>query len=393
MKENHPRRAARNRIEVLSELRPWRASSRRELAWRTGLSSATVSRITRDLVRRKVLTEADKPRPSQGRPERSLEINGSFGSVLGISLLYPEARFLVLDLRGEVLRESSGPLDPARGKAALLGSLRRSVQAIVRGLPVRAGRLIGVGLALPGQWEPERGISSLYPRVPDWKNVPIRDLVEDWAGCPATLLGYAPAHALAEQARRASHEPSNLVCVEVAENIAMGAIVNGGLLQGTSGNAGELGHICVDPDGPVCYCGGKGCLETRATVTSIVEEVRKSGAAKGLFRDPHTVSFEDVVRSARDGDSFSARLLSRAARTLGIGLAAALNLFNPELLLLNGRFFEAGELVLGPLRASIVDHAIGSTMKKLTIEPSALGIRAAALGAGLVATKAAMQRL
>jgi predicted NBD/HSP70 family sugar kinase len=393
MKENHPRRAVRNRIEVLSQLRPWRPSSRRELARRTGLSAATVSRITRDLVRRKVLTEADKPRPVQGRPERSLQINGRFGSVLGISFLYPAARFLILDLRGEVLRESSEPLDPARGKAALLGSLRRSVQSIARGLPARAGRLIGVGLALPGQWDPERGVSHLYPRVPDWKNVPIRDLLEGWTGCPATLLGYAPAHALAEQARRVSHEPSNLVCVEVAENIAMGAIVHGGLLQGDSGNAGELGHICVDPDGPICYCGGKGCLETAATVTSVVEEVRESDAARGVFRNPRAVAFEDVVRSAREGESYSTRLLSRAARTLGIGLAAALNLFNPELLLLNGRFFEAGDLVLGPLRASIMDHAIGSTMKKLAIEPSALGVRAAALGAGLVATKSAVQRL
>jgi N-acetylglucosamine repressor len=393
MKEKHPRRAARNRIEVLSQLRPWRPSSRRELARRTGLSPATVSRITRDLVRRKVLTEADNPRPAQGRPERSLEINGSFGSVLGISLLYPAARFLVLDLRGEILRESTEPLDPARGKAALLGSLRRSVQAIVRGLPTRAGRLIGVGLALPGQWDPEAGISWLYPRVPDWKNVPIRDLLEEWTRCPATLLGYAPAHALAEQARRASHEPSNLVCVEVAENIAMGAIVNGGLLQGVSGNAGELGHICVDPDGPVCYCGGRGCLETRATVTSVVEEIRSSNAAKGLVRDPRAVAYEDVVLLARGGDSYSTRLLARAARTLGLGLAAALNLFNPEILLLNGRFFDAGELVLAPLRASILDHSIGSTVKRLVIEPSTLGARAAALGAGLVATKAAVQRL
>ncbi len=389
MKVKHPRRAARNRGELLSQLRPWRTSSRRELARQTGLSAATVSRITRDLVRSRVLTEVVKPRVSQGRPERSLEINGSYGCVLGISILYPAARLLVLNLKGDVLREATEPLDPSRGRASLLQALRRSVRSLAK----KAGRLIGVGLALPGQWDPERGISGLYPRVPDWKNVPIRSLLEEWTRCPATLLGYAPALALAEQARRASHEPANLVCVEVAENIAMGAIVNGGLLQGVSGNAGELGHICVDPDGPVCYCGSKGCLESRATVSAVVEEVRESDAARGLFTNPKSVTYADVVRLAREGDSFSTRLLARAARMLGVGLATALNLFNPELLLLNGRFFEAGELVLGPLRASIQDHAIASTMKRLAIEPSTLGERAAALGAGLVATKAAVQRL
>jgi predicted NBD/HSP70 family sugar kinase len=352
-----------------------------------------VSRITRDLVRRNVLTEMPKPRPAQGRPERSLELNGRAGSVLGVSLLYPQARLLVLDLRGQVLRESSEPLDPARGRSALLARLKRSLQAIARSLPSGAGRLIGVGLALPGQWDPKNGVSTQYPRVQDWKDVPLRKLLEDWMRVPATLLGYAPALALAEQARRPSHEPSNLVCVEIAENIAMGAIVNGALLEGASGNAGELGHICIDADGPVCYCGGRGCLETRATVSSVVEEVRESDAAKSLFRHPRSITYDDVIRSAREGHSYSARLLARTARTLGRGLATALNLFNPELLLLNGRFFAAGDLVLGPLRASIRDHAIGSTVTRLTIESSQLGARAAALGAGLVATKAAVQRL
>ncbi|HXX93929.1 MAG TPA: ROK family transcriptional regulator [Planctomycetota bacterium] len=383
MKLKSPRRAARNRTQVLSRLRPWRPSSRRELARETGLSPATVSRITRDLVRRKVLTEADKPRPAQGRPERSLEINGSYGSVLGISLLYPAARFLVLDLRGELLRESSEPLDPDRGKSQVLGTLRRATQSIVRGL-----RPIGVGLALPGQWDPERGVSSLYPRVADWKDVPLRDLLGEWARCPATLIGYAPALALAEQARRVSHEPSNLVTVEVAENIAMGAIVNGGLLQGASGNAGELGHICIDPDGPACYCGARGCLETRATVSSVVQEARE--ASRGGSRE---ASFDQVVRRARSGDPAAARILDRSARMLGLGLASALNLFNPELLVLNGRFFDAGDLVQGALRASILAHAVGSTVRRLSIESSSLGVRAAALGAGLVATKAAVQRL
>src|SRR5437773_5416009 len=99
-------RASRNRVEILSQLRPCRPSSRRELARHTGLSAATVSRITRDLVRRKVLTEAVQPKRSQGRPERSLAINGGYGSVLGLSLLYPAARLLILNLKGEVLREA-----------------------------------------------------------------------------------------------------------------------------------------------------------------------------------------------------------------------------------------------------------------------------------------------
>lgn len=372
---------SRHRTELLGQLRPGRTHSRLELAAATGLSVATVSRITRDLVRRKVLLEVAAPpsRAALGRPTRGLELNGASGRVLGISLLYPLLRAVVLNLRGEILREANEPITWTRGSAGVLGPLRKVVRALARGTP----RLTAVGLALPGQWDPARGVSTSYPRVPEWRDVPIRKNLEDWAGVPATLIGYAPAMAVAEQASRSGSEPRNLVTVEVAENIAMGAIVNGDVLQGASGNAGELGHITVDPAGPICYCGAKGCLESRATTSAVLEELR----------DRKYATYEDVVRSARDGDSYCARLLGRVAEMVGIGLATSLNLFNPEILVLNGRFFEAGELVLSPVRAAIQEHAIPSALKRLVIEQSKLGLRAQPLGAGLAAIRDAVRHL
>jgi predicted NBD/HSP70 family sugar kinase len=370
---------SRHRTELLAQLRPGRTHSRLELAASTGLSVATVSRITRDLVRRKVLLEVAAPRAALGRPTRGLELNGASGRVLGISLLYPVLRAVVLNLRGEILREASVPISWNRGTGGVLQPLRKAVQSLARGTP----RLAAVGLALPGQWDPARGVSFTYPRLPQWRDVPIREHLEDWSGVPASLIGYAPSMALAEQAARAGAEPRNLITVEVAENIAMGAIVNGEVLQGASGNAGELGHITVDPSGPICYCGAKGCLESRATTSAVLEELRERRAAV----------YEDVVRLARDGDAACARVLDRVARMVGIGLATALNLFNPEILVLNGRFFEAGDLVAVPTRAAIHEHAIPSTLKRLTIEQSKLGLRAAPLGAGLVAIREAVRQL
>jgi len=318
-------------------------------------------------------------RAALGRPTRGLELNGDSGRVLGISLLYPVLRGLVLNLRGEILKEAEAPLSWHKGTAGVLQPLRKMVQSLARGNP----RLAAVGLALPGQWDPASGVSVSHPRVPEWHNVPIRQHLGEWSGVPATLIGYAPAMAVAEQSTRASAEPRNLVTVEVAENIAMGAIVNGDVLQGVSGNAGELGHIPVDPSGPICYCGAKGCLESRATTSAVLEEMGDRRAA----------SYEEVVRLARNGDSYCARLLARVARMVGVGLATALNLFNPEVLVLNGRFFDAGDLVSGPVRNAIQEHAIPSSLKRLVIEHSRLGLRAQPLGAGLVAIREAVRRL
>src|SRR5436190_4154958 len=150
---------SRHRTTLLGQLRPGRTHSRSELAASTGLSVATVSRITRDLVRRKVLLEiAASPRAALGRPTRGLELNGNSGRVLGISLLYPVLRALVLNLRGEVLREADEPVAWNKGAAGVLQPLKKIVQALARGNP----RLAAVGLALPGQWDPATGVSISY---------------------------------------------------------------------------------------------------------------------------------------------------------------------------------------------------------------------------------------
>jgi predicted NBD/HSP70 family sugar kinase len=366
----------RRRAELLAQLRPGRVHSRLELAAASGLSVATVSRITRELVRRKVLLEVGGSKAALGRPTQRLELNGDSGRVLGLSLLYPALRAVVLDLRGEVLRRESVPLSWRRGSSGVLDPLKKLVRTLARG----ERRLSAVGLALPGQWDAARGVSLQYPRIPAWREIPIRRHLEAWAGVPASLIGYAPAMAVAEQSRGRPTEPRNLITVEVAENIAMGAIVNGVVLEGASGNAGELGHIPVDPQGPPCYCGSRGCLETRATCSAVTAALRDA-------------SYEAAVRRARDGDEPRYRLLDRAGRMLGTGLATALNLFNPEVLVLNGRFFDAGDLVTGPVRAAIERHAVPSTLKRLAIEQSALGPLAAPLGAGLVAIRDAVRRL
>jgi predicted NBD/HSP70 family sugar kinase len=366
---------SRHRTELLAQLRPGRTHSRLELAASTGLSVATVSRITRDLLRRKVLLEVEGPRAALGRPTGGLELNGDSGRVLGISLLYPEIHLLILNLRGEILKEVNEPISWNKGPSGVLQPLRKAVQSFTRG----TSRISAVGLALPGHWDPVTGVSISYPRVPQWRDVPIREHLQDWAGVPAAVIGYAPAMAVAEQATRVPAEPRNLITVEVAENIAMGAIVNGEVLTGASGNAGELGHIPVDPSGPVCYCGAKGCLESRGTTLAVIEEMGGT--------------FEDVVRKARGGDAAATRVLGKVARMAGVGLATALNLFNPELMVLNGRFFDAGDLVSSPLRAAIQEHAIPSSLKRLTIEQSSLGKTAAPLGAGLVAIREAVRLL
>ena len=371
----------RNRSEVLSKLRPGRLTFRNDLVRETSLSQATVFRITRQLVEEKVIKQSQRRRGSVGRPSPALEINERYASVLGLSLSMTSTRALLMDLCGGVYQEVSLPLEWHAGPDGILDPLRKVVETILDGDSIEASKLAGVGLAIPGHLNRQQGISISYTRVPDWQNVPIHELLERWTGAEVSMIGYAPALALAEQMEQSDPEPDGLLCVEVEENIAMGSIVHGKVLEGANGNAGELAHITVDPAGPICYCGNAGCLEMAATCQTVIDEAVRSELLPGNDE----VTYERVVELARDGNAFAARLLGRVAGTLGIGVATAINLFNPDVLVLKGTFFRAKGLVMDPLLNTLKERALPTMTERLRVEQSKLGENAAARGAGRLA--------
>ena len=388
MKKRPQPRPGRHRTQVLDRFHPSRVTSRQELARATGLSATTIFHVTKDLVRAGILKEVRPARSRVGRPSPGLQVNGGYRSVLGIGLMDQDARILEMNLQGELLSETIQPLEWRRGPDGILGPLRDAVRKTLKKAPDGRPPLAAAGLALSGQWDRQRGVSLTYPRVPDWKDVPLRKLLEEWTEVPATLSGYASTLAVAEYSRRVRDIPRNLLCVEVEDTVAMGVIMNGEVLEGSSGSVGELGHITVDPNGPACYCGNTGCLETLATCATVVDEFQRNRG-----RTSSAPAYRDVVERARAGDAFAVRLFGRMAATLGIGLATAVNLFNPDLIILNGSFFDADELVMAPLRTSVQNRALPNTFRQVTIERSRLGAQAPARGAGLEAIRALLHKL
>jgi predicted NBD/HSP70 family sugar kinase len=275
----------------------------------------------------------------------------------------------------------------------VLGALERSLKGATREAAKRKLKLRRLGMALPGQWDPVTGLSRTYPRVPDWGEVPMRELAAGWTGLAASLHGYAASLAVGELAQRPEPVPKHMLCVEVAEHIAMGIVSNGGVVEGVCGNAGELGHITIDPDGPLCYCGNRGCLETMATCTAVEDDIRQSEVARDVFKTPKPVSFDDVVQHATSGNGFAQRMVQRCSRTLGMGLAVTANLFNPQKLVLSGRFFRRQELVLEPIKAAIKEHTLPNVQGHLEVEVSLFKENAAAHGAAMAALQETLVQL
>lgn len=384
---------ARNRAMILSHLTPGAARSRKDICAQTGLSPATVLRVTRQLLAGRILSEsASVPRSGAGRPSSTLEISGRAGLVLGASLLGPTLRVLLLNLRGETLREVAAPIDLKRGPEGVLSPLKGLLRKARRDLPPNAGPLRGVGLAVPGQWDRKEGVSLTYPRLPDWKPVPLRALVEGWTGLPSRLVGFTPALAVAEQAARAKDDFRDLACVYADDHVGLGVLANGEALEGVSGNAGEMGHMTVQPEGPLCYCGNTGCLEMFSSCAAVLEQARESEASRSRSGSGPR-SFPDVAAMARGGNAVAQRILGRAATFLGIGVASTLNLLNPQVVVLNGRFFDAGDLVLEPFRQSLRNRTLPNSLRPVAVERSTLGPKAGALGAGVLAIRQALKEL
>jgi predicted NBD/HSP70 family sugar kinase len=378
---------ARNRALILSHLTPGAARSRKDICAQTGLSPATVLRVTRQLLAGRILSEsASAPRTGAGRPSSQLEISGRAGLVLGASLLGPTLRVLLLNLKGETLREYASPVHLRRGPEGVLSPLKGLLKKARRELPQNAGPLRGLGLAVPGQWDRKEGVSLTYPRLPEWKPVPLRALVEGWTGLPARLVGFTPALAVAEQAARAKDDFRDLVCVYADDHVGLGVLANGEALEGASGNAGEMGHMTVQPEGPLCYCGNTGCLEMFSSCAAVLEQARESEGS-----GPR--SFQDVAAMAGRGHAVAQRILGRAATFLGIGVASTLNLLNPQVVVLNGRFFDAGDLVLEPFRRSLLNRTLPNSLQPVAVERSTLGPKAGALGAGVLAIRQALREL
>jgi glucokinase len=289
----------------------------------------------------------------------------------------------VLDRGGTLLAQERRPT-PRRPDGSADGS------AIVDAVLALAGDLMGavaasegggvrVALAVPGLVDDEAGIVALAPNL-GWRDLPLRAIAEERLGVPAVVWHDARAAALAEGTLGAARGARDWLLVTIGTGIG-GALVSGGnVLLGSRGATGELGHIGVVPDGPLCACGKRGCLEALASGRNISERYAELRGGPG-------VSAEEVVARAERGDAAAAQVWDAAIDALARALATCAVLLDPELIVLGGGVASAGARLLDPLAARLAQEVRFGPAPQL--RTAALGERAGWIGAGLAGWQAA----
>jgi len=358
-----------------------RASLSREL----GLTRAALTSIVNDLSSLGIVRDAEKAY-SGGRKPTVLEIVPDQGYVVGVDMGSTHIIALVADFSATVIREKEINVDIKNGPDECLPLLDRVVQQVVAEAGLQMIDIKAIGIGVPGPVVISKGMVSAPPIMPGWDDVPIRAIMEEKWGCPVLINNDAELGALGEWAYGAGRSEENLAYIKVGTGIGAGMIFGNELYHGVTGSAGEIGHITMQENGPLCSCGNRGCLEAIAGGEAIArraaEEIRRGKRTQLVgFGDFYEISINDVITAARKGDLLCQQIISEAGTHLGTAIASLVNLINPSLIIIGGGVAQSGDLLLEPIRSAVAQRGLPVASKAVRISSALLGRRASAMGA------------
>jgi predicted NBD/HSP70 family sugar kinase len=372
-----------NRLLVLNCVRQHGPLARVDVARRTSLSRTTVSSIIGALLKEGLVREGNQldAAPSGGRRAIPLHFNAEAGYVLGVDIGRSHLTILLTNLAAEIIARRSGPFDASLGPAACLPKVVAQLQAFASDQDIGWDRIIGIGIGIPGPVDTRLRMLVRPPRMPGWDHVDICAILRRDLKVPIYLDNDANMGALGESYFGAGRGIADLAYVKLATGIGCGLVINGNIYRGSQGTAGELGHVTIDADGPLCECGNRGCLEAVAGAEAIVQSICLATPDRSARGPDAAPDIADVVQTALDGDLDSRAAIERAGEHIGVALADLINVVNPSIILLDGGVARAGELLLAPIRRAIACRSLTAAAEHTRLRLGELGDNAIALGA------------
>jgi predicted NBD/HSP70 family sugar kinase len=369
---------ATNLAVVLRHLRLHAPCSRADIAATTGLNKATVSSLVTDLIERRLVREVGMTENRIGRPATMLVLDGSPYAAIGLEVNADYLTAVALDLGGERLlswrRSFTGTSSsPGQAIASLAALAKRAAGKMAR----EQRRVLGLTVGVPGLVDAD-GVVELAPNI-GWQQVDLRKSLLSALNepdYPLLVENDANLAVLAEQ-RFGGHGSGNLVALTGGAGIGAGIVMDGRLLRGGRGFAGEFGHLPLDPDGPRCGCGRRGCLEALAGLRAVIRRAMPDAADSPTEFGPHV---DEIHRLAKAADPQVLAALAVTGRHLGHGISMVANLINPEFVTLGGYFTVLAPWLIPDAERELVARSVAAGGGGTRIVASALDVSAAAAG-------------
>jgi predicted NBD/HSP70 family sugar kinase len=370
-----------NQQRILSSLVSGGPSTQAEISRNTGLSNATVSNIVKALAERGIVTTA--PTTSSGRRALSVSLSGENGVVaVGIDFGRRHVRVMISGLDYRVIAAEAVELPLGHSASSALEAAAVLLERLLLDSGVSSTLVLGIGVGIPGPIDHRTETVIEGAILPEWVGI-THSQIEARLNYPVYIDNDANLGALAEVTWGPHGGAANLVFVKIGTGIGAGLILNGLPFGGSIGVTGEIGHTPVHDHGLLCRCGNRGCLETVASTTVMLELLGRTS--------PSTVATRDIIREALAGDHATLRIIEDAGLAVGRSVAAIVNLVNPGIVVIGGPLAGLGELLLDPIRRGLAVYAVPMLSESTELVMSSLGEEAEALGAvSLVMRQAGM---
>jgi len=380
-----------NETSLLELIRTNKQISKADLAQRTGLSPTACGVIVSNLLEKSYISKAGIGISTGGRKPTLYELSPKSYFSIGVDIDVDYIRFILMDITGQVEYRDKIPSGFFQSASEPIKLVEAKIHQIIQEHKIKENRLLGVGVSIPGMVDSITHEIIFAPNL-GWERVDLEHMMASIGSFPIYVDNEAMCSAICENWIGCCTLQKNFVCINMKSGIGSSIFSDGNLYRGCSGSAGEIGHIMVDQNGPKCACGNYGCLETLVSSKSIVEKARKlvkQGLIANLAEDldVDTITIDDIISSARDGNEAARVILVEAAGYLGLAVANLINTINPSKIVLGKELIKFPEDVLEHLKNIAFAKALEYPASRVEILISSIGEDTSALGAAIIPLK------
>lgn len=383
-----------NRLALLQLLRAEGPISKADLAKRSAISRPTVSKVVDDLHAAGLaeIVGTTTPSASGGKPATLYRFNSGAVRVGAVLLAVDGVTAAICDGEAHILHKRYLHFGTDRSPETVTGTITNLLRELLHDLSLHPEQLLGIGVGVPGLTDTTNGIVCFAPHLPGWQDVPLERWLYEHFHVPVWLDNDCHIQALAERYRGQGADCDSLICVETGVGLAAAFLLNGQLYRGPGNTAGEVGHMTIQEDGPLCECGNRGCWESLASTTWLVSAARQvlsNGHHSSIpRREEVEAQAEAIYMAARNGDALALELVSAQARHFGVGIANLINAFNPQRIILHGECIAGGEPFLRVVHQVVSERSLGRPRQMAEILFSNLGDDVGLIGASSLVMEA-----
>jgi len=370
-----------NKSIVLNKIRTSAPISRAQIAKETKLTPPTVSGIVREFLDQGIVVEKESGKSKGGRRPIMLQINYQAFSIIGVDVGPERIVAVATDLSGKILKRHSVDLPTSMDNTLFIQLLKLCIHQLDQDFPDTMGPFLGIGVAMHGAVDTEKGISLVTPNL-GLTNIPIKEELEKEFDLEVKVENDARLMALGESWFGGHGKLDSMIVVNIGRGVGGGVIINGELYHGTVDIAGELGHMVIDIHGDTCECGNRGCLQTLTTGSAIARLAQKKLEKYDQADEKiANLSGKDVYELAKNNDELSKNVLQKTGEYIGIGLINLIHIINPDKIVLGGGVMNSEEFIMPQILQTVETGALTKEAGETEIVVTQLGKDATVLGA------------